>query len=113
MIIHKKIAFSVTSESIFKELEIQLTHCDPLFRSDNAMLFSMLEEAIRSTIYLLTMKLLNWIKNGRAAYLALMNSHVGKENGFENRKRELHSLKWNGRQYSLEKLTNLHRSNFI
>ena len=41
------------------------------------MLYSMLEEATKSEIYLITIKSFNQIKNGRAAYFSLMNSHAG------------------------------------
>ena len=109
-------AFSATSESIFKELELRITHSHPSFCSNNGILYSMLEEATRSTVYSLTIKPYNRIKDGRAAYLALMSSRAGKDKEDRIQKEItsfLMNVKWNGRQYSLEKFANFHRSNFI
>jgi len=39
------------SGSIWDELIARLTHTDPLFKSDNAMVYSLLEEATRGTVY--------------------------------------------------------------
>ena len=71
-------AFSVTSRSIFKELENWLTHTHPLFRSYTATLFSILEEATKSIIYSLTINPFNPIKDGRVDYYASMNSYEGQ-----------------------------------
>ena len=109
-------AFSATSGSVLNELERRMTQTHPLFRTDNATVFSMLEEATRSTIYAPTIKPFTRLKNGRGAFQALVSSHAGKDKWEKMQKDKLSfltSTKWNGRQYSLEKFTNLHRSGYV
>ena len=72
-------AFNAMPGSIFKELEIRLIHNHPLFRCNNATLFSMLEETTRSKISSPTVKPFNRTKYGRAAYYTLTNSHTGQD----------------------------------
>lgn len=105
-----------SSGSVLDELISRLSHTDPLFKSDNAMVYSMLEEATRSTIYAPTVKPFARTKNGRAAYLAMISSHAGQDKWEKMQKDKtkfLMNTKWNGRQYSLEKFTNLHRSSYV
>ena len=45
-----------SSGSIIDELIARLTHADPLYKADNASVYSMMEEATRGTIYASTVK---------------------------------------------------------
>ena len=104
------------SGSLVDELINRLTHQDPLFKSDNAMVYSLLEEATRGGIYAPTIKPYARTKNGRDAWLSMVSSHAGEDKWEQLQKdkhRFLMNTKWNGRNYSLEKFTGLHRSSFI
>ena len=87
-----------------------------MFRSDNNTVYSLLEEATRGTIYAPTIKPYGRTKNGRAAWFTIVSSHAGDhkwEQIVKDRMSFLMNTKWNGRSYSLEKFTGLHRSSFI
>jgi hypothetical protein len=104
------------SGSIIDELISQLGHNDPLFKSDNATVYSMLEEATRGTIYASTVKPHSRRKDGRAAWLSMLASHAGDDKWEQlanERSTFLMNTKWNGRNYSLEKFTGMHRSSFV
>lgn len=104
------------SGSVLEELIARLNHTDPLFRTDNSLVYSLLDEATRNTIYAPTIKPYSRTKNGRAAWEAIIVSHVGDDKWDKIRKDKLNFImnnKWNGRQYSLEKFTGLHRSAFV
>lgn len=102
--------------SITDELISRLNHTDPLYKSDNASVYSLLEEATRSTIYASTIKPYARRKDGRSAWLSMVSSHAGADKWEQLQKEKSHFLsntKWNGRNYSLEKFTGLHRSSFV
>ena len=104
------------SGSVLEELITRLNHTDPLFRTDNSLVYSLLDEATRNTIYAPTIKPFSRTKNGRAAWEAILVSHVGDDKWDKIRKEKLNFImnnKWNGRQYSLEKFTGLHRSAYV
>ena len=104
------------SGSVTEELIQRLNHNGPLFRSDNALVYSLLDEATRNTIYAPTIKPFARTKNGRDAWLAIVSSHAGDDKWDQIRKDKYNFLmntKWNGRAYSLEKFTGLHRSSFV
>ena len=104
------------SGSVVEELILRLTHDDPLFRSDNAAVYSMLEEATRGTVYGPTIKPYARRKDGRAAWQAMMASHAGQDKWETLQKEKLRTMmttKWNGKQYGLEKFTGIHRSCFV
>ena len=105
-----------SSGSVLEELILRLNHTGPLFRSDNALVYSLLDEATRNTVYSPTIKPYARTKNGRAAWMAIMSSHAGDDKWDQVRKDKYNFLmntKWNGRAYSLEKFTGLHRSSFV
>jgi hypothetical protein len=105
-----------SSGSVIDELINRLTHDDPLYKSDNATLYSMLEEATRGSIYASTVKPHSRKKDGRAAWMAMVSSHAGKDKWEQlqlEKTRFLMNTKWNGKTYSLEKFTGLHRSFFV
>jgi hypothetical protein len=105
-----------SSSSILDELISRLNHDDPLFKSDNASVYSMLEESTRGTVYASTVKPYGRRKDGRSAWLSMVSSHAGQdkwEQLHQERSTFLMNTKWNGRNYSLEKFVGLHRSAFV
>ena len=105
-----------SSGSILDELIARLDHDDPLFKSDNASVYSMMEEATRGSVYASTVKPYSRKKDGRSAWMAMVSSHAGKDKWEQlqkDRSKFLMNTKWNGRNYSLEKFTGIHRSAFI
>ena len=64
------------SGSVIDEMIKRLSHDDPLYCSDNALVYSMLEESTRGKVYASTIKPFSRAKDGRAAWLA-MSSHSG------------------------------------
>ena len=104
------------SGSVVDELISRMSHTDPLYKNDNAMVYSLLEQATRGTIYAMTIKPYARKKNGRDAYLTLLSSHAGKDKWEQTqleRMKFLSNNKWNGKQYSLETFTGYHRSAYI
>lgn len=104
------------SGSILDELISRLDHTDPLYKSGNALVYSMLEEATRSTIYASTVKPFTRTKDGRGAWLSMLSSHAGKEKWeqlFRDCSKFLMNTKWNGQTNSLEKFCSIHRSAFV
>ena len=80
------------SGSVLEELILRLNHTDPLFRTDNAMVYSMLDQASRNTIYAPTIKPFSRTRNGRSAWLAIIVSHVGNDKWDQIRKEKFNFL---------------------
>ena len=68
-----------SSGSVINEMIKRLAHDDPLYRSDNALVYFMLEELTRGMVYASTIKPFSKAKDGRAAWLAMSSSHVGTD----------------------------------
>ena len=104
------------SGSIMDELHKRLSHAHPLYKTDNASLYSKLEQATRGTIFAATIKPYANVKNGRGAWHALINSHAGDDKWETVQKEKIAFImnqQWNGKQYSLEKFISLHRSYYV
>ena len=105
------------SGSIVEELIARLNQTDPLFRSDNAAVYSLLEEATRGhPICASNIKTYARTKDGRAAWMSIVSSHAGQdkwEQLQQDKVKFLMNTKWNGRNYSLDKFTGIHRSSFV
>ena len=109
-------AYFGKAESILDETVARLSHTDPLFKSDNAKVYSMLEEATRGGIYASTVKPYSRRKDGRAAWKAMVSSHAGKDKWEQLQKdkmRFLMNTKWNGKTFSLEKFCGIHRTSYV
>ena len=109
-------AYSEVAGSVLSEMIQRFSHTHSLFKQDNSMVYSLLDEATRGTIYAPTIKPFARTKNGREAYLAIMTSHAGNDKWEQLQKDKMSFLmntKWNGRTYSLEKFTGLHRSAYV
>ena len=102
--------------SVFYDLIARLSHLHPLYSTDNAKVYSALEEATRGTAYSSTVKSFSRRRDGRSAWLALVSSHAGNDK-WESLQKEntrwLMNTKWTGQNYSLEKFCNHHRSRFV
>jgi len=102
-----------SSGSVLEELIKRLAHNRPFYKSDDAAVSSLLEEAARGTRFEATIKTFTKRKQGRNAYLAIVSSHAGVDKWETIQKDKLNwlmSSKWNGRQNSLEIFTSLHRA---
>jgi hypothetical protein len=94
------------------ELIARLSHDDALFRSDNKTVYSKLEKACRGSSVESTIKTFSHAQNGRGAYAALIDHHAGASKYraiSKKRMNLLQQIKWNGRNYSLEKHVSNHR----
>ena len=104
------------SGSLLSDLIARLSHDSPLYKSDNATLYTLLEEATRNSTYAPTIKPYAHTKNGRSAWFALLTSYVGIDK-WEKIEREnsswLVNTKWNGKSYSLESFCSQQRSRFL
>ena len=105
-----------SSGSVLQEMIDRMNHTNPLYKTDNATVYSMLEVATRALVYANTIKPFSRTKDGRKAWMAMVSSHVGDDK-WENLQREklrfLMNTVWNGRSYSLEKFIGQHRSAFV
>jgi len=93
-----------------------MNHTDPLFKTDNSSVYSMLEIASRATIYATTIKPFSRSKDGRGAWKAMLSSHVGDDKWEQMQREKLKFLmnsQWNGKSYSLEKFLGQHRSAYV
>ena len=100
------------SGGLQSELISRLTHGDALFRSDNKSAYLKLEKACRGSSVESTVKTFSRTQNGRGAYLALIDHHAGESKYrtiLKKRVNLLQNIKWNGRNYSLEKHVSNHR----
>jgi hypothetical protein len=94
------------------ELISRLPHGDALYRSDNKSVYLKLEKACRGTSVESTVKTYSRAQNGRDAYFALIDHHAGESKYrsiLKKRMNLLQNIKWNGRNYSLEKHVSNHR----
>jgi hypothetical protein len=94
------------------ELINRLSHGDALFRSDNKTVYLKLEKACRGSSVESTIKTFSRAQNGRGAYAALIDHHAGASKYraiSKKRMNLLQQIKWNGRNYSLEKHVSNHR----
>jgi hypothetical protein len=101
-----------SSESILDDLVSRCSHTHPLFKTDNNKVYKLLAEATLGTQYATTVTTYSRRKDGRAAYLALVTSHVGGDKWdqiVESNVDLIMNRKWNGMSYKLEKFCNQHR----
>ena len=102
--------------SVEGELIARLSHTSPIFKDDNARVFDYLEEATRGTIVAATLKSYQSKKNGRGAFLAVMQQHAGPDKWEAELKHQETFLKtryWKGNtNLALERFTEQHRTAF-
>ncbi len=101
-----------TSGSVLGDLIARSSHTHVLFKQDNSQVFSLIEQAARNTSYLSTIKTFERRKDGRGAWLAMLQAHV-TDNKWETILQEnskwLLNSKWNGKKYALEIFIGQHR----
>ena len=61
------------------DLIARLSHVHPLYSTDNAKVYSALEEASRGTAYGSTVKAFLRRRDGHNAWLAILSSHAGSD----------------------------------
>ena len=101
------------SGSLLDDLIARASHQHPLFKTDNQKVYKILAECTLGTQYTLTVTTYSKRKDGRSAYKALVNSHLGDDKWdkkVEATVNQIMNLKWNGRVYPLEKYCNKHRA---
>ena len=94
-----------SSGSLVDEMMKRLSHNDPLCKSDNNLVFSLLDEATRGTVCAPTMKPYACTKDGRQAWLVIISSHAGNDKWEAIQKEKLEFLMnalWKGNSHSLE-----------
>ena len=67
------------SGSVLKDLIHRTSHAHQIYKHDNTAIFTILEEAARSTHFINTIQPFKRGKNGRGAWLTLLLSHVGND----------------------------------
>ena len=105
-----------TSGSVLEDMIHRTSHTHPLYKQDNASVFTMIEEATRGTHFGNTIQPFKRGKNGRGAWKALLLSHVGGDKWESITKTNsawLITTKWNEKKYSLELFCSHHRSTRI
>ena len=60
-------------------MTVSLDNVNPLFKSDNASFYSMMEEGVWGTVYAQTIKTYAQKNNGRAAWKAMVSSNAGQD----------------------------------
>ena len=104
-----------SSGSILQDLIDRSSHDHPLFATDNSSVYSLIEQAARTSQYLTTIKPFERRKDGRGAYLALVNAHVTDDKWDRLQKENMKWMmgaKWNGKKYALESFCAQHRSKY-
>ena len=100
------------SGCLHAELTARLSHSGPVYKHDNGTVFSMIEKAARNTSVESTVKSFSRKKDGRGAYLAIIQNHAGETKYRSINKKKLNllqNIKWNGRSYPLETHVSNHR----
>ena len=111
-------SYSASSGSVEAELVERASHDHALYRSDNAKVYSFIEEAVRSSQYNASIKPFQRAKDGRGAYRALVSQHAGKDKWeAELRMQEDRVInriwKGNASAFTLEAYIQMHRQAFI
>ena len=91
--------YSTEHGSIEKELIFCASHTHVLYDDDNGKVYHYLEEATCSTSYAASLKPFQRSRNGRGAWLALLNQYAGRDKWEAEIKRAeqiLHTRKWKG-----------------
>ena len=100
-----------------KELIFCASHTHVLYDDDNGKVYHYLEEATRSTSYAASLKPFQRSRNGRGAWLALLNQYAGRDKWEAEIKRAeqiLHTRKWKGQSnFTLESFCAQHRNAFV
>jgi hypothetical protein len=115
--LHAGSPHSTEHGSVEDELIARASHAHPLYREDNQLVYYKIEEGVRSTSFAASIKPFQRTKDGRSAWLALLNQFAGVDKWeAEIKKMEqlLHTRTWKGQgSYPLEKHVSAHRHAFV
>ena len=103
------------SGTVLGDMIARASHSHVLYKTDNAHVYSLIEQAARNSTFLSTIKPFENRKNGRGAWLALVTAHVGDskwEQILNDNNKWLINAKWNGKKYALETFVAQHRQKF-
>ena len=103
------------SGTVLGDLIARASHTHVLYKTDNAQLYSLIEQAARNSSFLSTIKSFEKRKDGRGAWLALITAHVGDskwEQILSDNSKWLINARWNGKKYALESFVAQHRQKF-
>ena len=99
------------------ELIARASHTHALFRDDNSVVYSHLEEATRGTSYTASIKPFQRGKDGRGAWKALTSQYAGKdkcEAEIKSKEQLLHTRIWKRQSnFSLENFISQHRNAYV
>ena len=109
--------YSGEDGSVEDELVARASHAHALFKTDNMMVYSALEEATRGTTFSTSLKPFQRSKNGRGAWLAILHQYAGKdkhEAAIKMQEQVLYTRQWRGNShFTLEQFVSLHRNAFV
>ena len=100
------------SGCLVEELITHLPQTCPIYKNDNATVFSKIEQAVRGTSIESTIKYFSRKIDGRKTYEAMITNHAGDSKHraiLKQRMNVLQNVKWNGRYYPLETHVTNHR----
>ena len=103
------------SGTVLGDMIDRASHTHVLYKTDNAQVYSLIEQAARNSSFLSTIKSFEKRKNGRGAWLALITAHVGDskwEQILNDNSKWLINSRWNGKKYALESFMAQHRQKF-
>ena len=102
-----------SSGSVLGELVNRASQNHPLFKQDNEEVFTLIEQAARSSSYISTVKTFDRRKDGRGAWRALIQAHISEdkwESICKENSKWLITSKWNGKKFALESFIGMHRT---
>ena len=80
------------SGSLISELESHLSHCIPIFKNDDAVVYVKIEEATRGTSVESTIKSFSRHRDGLGNFQAINSNHYGETKHLEISKKRLNLL---------------------
>ena len=110
-------AYSNEHGSVVNELIARASHTHNRYGDDNQKLYSLLEEATRTTTYASSIRPYARRKDGRGAYLALKAQYAGRDKWqkeINNQETFIHTRVWKGNtNFSLEGFITQHRASHV
>ena len=103
--------------SVEADLIARALHTHPLYRDDNAEVYFDLEQALRGTSYIASIKPFQRSRNGRDAFFAVQNQYAGEDKWQAELKRQqdiVHNRLWKGQSnFTLDRFIAQHRNAFV
>ena len=109
--------YSEAHGSVEGELVARASHTHPNYRDDNQAVYFFLEEATRSTSYAASISPFQRSKNGRDAFMAIVNQYAGVDKWQAELKKcqdIMNNREWKGQSnFTLEKFVSQHRCAYV